>query len=70
MFDNIKIYNFDKNLAKVFGVLKALLSKNGTIVADMDLMIASIAIANDEVLVSNNLKHFRKIEGLIVENWV
>jgi predicted nucleic acid-binding protein len=70
VFDNIKIYDFDKNAARVFGTLKAVLSKNGTIVADMDLMIASIAIANNEVLVSNNLKHFRKIEGLIVENWV
>ncbi len=70
IFDNIKIYDFDKNAARVFGILKALLSKDGTIVADMDLMIASIAISNDEVLISNNLKHFKKIEGLIVENWI
>jgi len=70
IFDNIKIYDFDKNAAKVFGSLKALLVKHGMIVADMDLMIASIAIANNEVLVSNNIKHFGKIDGLIVENWV
>ncbi len=69
MFDNIKIYNFDKNSARVFGILKALLCKNGTTVADMDLMIASIAIANDEVLISNNLKHFKNIEGLAIESW-
>lgn len=69
MFDNIKIYSFDKNSARIFGILKALLSKKGTIIADMDLMIASIAMANDEVLVSNNLKHFEKIEGLVVESW-
>ena len=70
IFENIKVYSFDKNSARVFGVLKAVLSKSGTIVADMDLMIASIAIANDEILISNNLKHFRKIEGLTVESWV
>ncbi len=70
IFDNIKLYDFDKNAARVFGVLKALLGKNGTTVADMDLMIASIAIANDEILISNNLKHFNKIEGLSVENWI
>ncbi len=69
MFDNIKIYSFDKNSARIFGILKALLSNKGTIIADMDLMIASIAIANDEVLVSNNLKHFEKVEGLAVESW-
>ncbi len=69
MFDNIKIYSFDKNSARIFGLLKALLSKKGTIIADMDLMIASIAMANDEVLVSNNLRYFKKIEGLVVESW-
>ena len=70
MFDNIKIYNFDKNAARIFGILKALLSNQGTIIADMDLMIASIAIANGEVLISNNLRHFGKIDGLVVESWV
>ena len=70
MFDNITLFTFDKKASRIFGVLKALLSKNGTTVADMDLMIASIAIANDEVLVSNNLKHFVKIEALRVESWV
>jgi len=70
MFDNIKVYNFDKNSARIFGILKALLSNKGTIIADMDLMIASIAMANDEVLISNNLKHFGKVEGLVVKSWL
>ena len=70
MFDNLKLYTFNKNASRVFGVLKAILSKKGTTVADLDLMIASIAIANDEVLISNNLKHFEKVEGLRVESWV
>ncbi len=70
IFDNVKLYSFDKFSAQVFGILKAELSQSGTIVADMDLMIASIAIANKETLVTNNLKHFRKIEGLTIENWL
>ncbi len=70
IFENIILYDFDKNASRIFGILKALLSKQGTIVADMDLMIASIAIANDEVLISNNLKHFGKIDKLKVESWV
>ena len=70
IFDNLTLFTFDKKASRVFSVLKALLSQNGTIVADMDLMIASIAIANDAVLISNNLKHFGKIEGLRVESWV
>jgi tRNA(fMet)-specific endonuclease VapC len=38
-------------------------------VGAMDLRIAAVAIANDEVLVSRNLQHFRKVPGLRVEDW-
>ncbi len=69
IFENIKIFTFDKNTARIFGVLKAILRKKGSIVADMDLMIASIAMANNETVISNNLKHFGRIEGLNVESW-
>ena len=70
IFENIKLYSFDKKSAKTFGILKATMQQKGIVVADMDLMIASIAMAYDEVLISNNLKHFSKIEGLCVESWV
>jgi tRNA(fMet)-specific endonuclease VapC len=32
--------------------------------------IASFALANDVTLVTRNLKHFRQVPGLKVENWV
>lgn len=35
-----------------------------------DLLIASIAIANDATLVTRNLRHFQRVPGLQVENWV
>lgn len=34
-----------------------------------DLLIASIALAHRAKLISRNLKHFRPIDGLTVENW-
>jgi predicted nucleic acid-binding protein len=33
-------------------------------------MIASITVANGYALVSNNLKHFDRVEGLKVERWL
>jgi tRNA(fMet)-specific endonuclease VapC len=35
-----------------------------------DLLIASIAIANKSTLVTRNLRHFKQIPGLSIENWV
>ena len=69
IFDNIKVYAFDKKSASIFSTLKSDMQRKGTVVADMDLMIASIALANGEKLISNNLKHFSKIENLELENW-
>ncbi len=70
IFDNIKLYDFDKKASKIFGTLKADMQKTGIVVADMDLMIASIAISNGETLISNNLAHFSKVPLLDVESWV
>ncbi len=34
-----------------------------------DLLIASIVLANRATLITRNLKHFRSVSGLQVENW-
>ena len=70
IFENIKLYSFDKKSARIFGILKAQMQKEGIVVADMDLMIASITLTYDEVLISNNIKHFSKVKGLRIETWV
>ena len=61
------VFEFDQHASLVFAREKARLKKLGTPVADMDLMIASIAMANHCILVTNNLKHFKHIKGLKVE---
>ena len=35
-----------------------------------DSMIASIAISNELFLVTDHLKHFKRIKGLQLENWL
>jgi predicted nucleic acid-binding protein len=55
---------------EIFGLLKADLASAGTPLDDFDLIIASIAMAHNQVLVTNNEKHFRRINGLKMENWV
>lgn len=42
----------------------------GTLIEDFDLLIASAALSNDLILVTDNIKHFVKVKGLTIENWV
>lgn len=56
-------------IIETFGYLKATLEKTGTIVADMDLIIAATALAHNLILVTNNEKHFHHVPGLKIENW-
>ena len=67
--ENFEIYEFDRTAAEIFAKEKARLKKSGSMIADMDLMIASIALANDLVLVTNNTRHFERIKNLVLENW-
>ncbi len=61
---------FDKKSAEKFGEIKAMLSMNGVMLPDADIMIAAIAIANNRILVTNNLQHFKRIQDLQIENWL
>jgi predicted nucleic acid-binding protein len=68
--ENFEILEFDKSASEIFAKEKAHLKKRGTLIADMDLMIASIAIANDVALVTNNFKHFERVKNLKLVRWI
>jgi tRNA(fMet)-specific endonuclease VapC len=60
------IFPFDNNAAAEFEVLR----KQRIRIGAMDLKIAAIALANDALLLSANLRDFRQVPGLRVENWL
>ncbi len=55
--------------AEIFGRLKSSFQKKGTSLDDFDLIIASCALANNLVLITNNTKHFKRVESLKLDNW-
>ena len=67
--DAVEIIPIGRESAEVFAMLKADLEKAGTPLDDFDLILAACALANDFVLVTNNMKHFERIEGLRLTNW-
>jgi len=68
--ETFQILEFDKESSEIFAKTKATLKKKGKIIQDMDLMIASIALRHDYALVSNNIKHFERIDGLDLIGWL
>jgi len=64
------IIPFEDHDAEIFGMIRANLEKSGKIIGPYDLQIASQAISRNLTLVSNNLKEFSRIPGLMFENWV
>lgn len=54
---------------EIFGMLKSKLEKSGSRLDDFDLIIAACAMAHNLTLVTNNEKHFQRIEGLKLTNW-
>jgi tRNA(fMet)-specific endonuclease VapC len=62
-------YPFDEQAAKLFGDTKQLLMSRGKMIGIMDLLIASIALAQKAILVTHNTAEFRRIPDLLVEDW-
>lgn len=67
---NIQILPFCEGSAKIYGELRAKLEKEGTPLSDLDMEIASIALYNNLIAVTGNVRHFSKIPDLKVENWL
>lgn len=70
IFNILPFGSQDVDEAEVFGRDKALLSKSGMPLDDMDLMIGATAKAGRMVMVTHNTRHFSRIPGLIVEDWL
>lgn len=58
-----------KESAELFGIFKAKLERRGTPLDDFDLIVASCALAHNLTLVTNNIKHFERVEGLKLTSW-
>jgi tRNA(fMet)-specific endonuclease VapC len=61
---------WDATAAAAHGRLRAQLRQAGTPIGDFDEMIAAHALSVGAVLITSNERHFRRISGLTVENWI
>jgi tRNA(fMet)-specific endonuclease VapC len=61
---------YDDAAAHHYGICRNLLERDGTPIGEADLMIASIGLAHDAVVVTQNMREFSRVPGLRVETFV
>lgn len=66
----LEILDFNVNAAIEYGRIRFALEKKGTPIGSLDMLIAAHAKSLEAVLVTNNLKEFNRVPGLLTENWV
>ena len=66
----LEILAFDRECAEVYGRVRAGLEKKGEHLGEADLMIAAIALHHGLTLVSGNTRHFSRVPGLKLVNWL
>jgi tRNA(fMet)-specific endonuclease VapC len=67
--NSMEVIPLGKELVEIFGIHKAKLEKTGARLDDFDLILACCDLAHNLVVVTNNVKHFQRIEGLKIANW-
>jgi tRNA(fMet)-specific endonuclease VapC len=55
---------------KEYGEIRYSLEHTGQRVDQFDLLIGATALLHNMTLVTSNLRHFERMEGLKIENWI
>ncbi len=66
----LQVLEYGRKAAIHYGDIKAGLEQKGALIGPNDLFIASHARSESLILVTNNLSEFRRVQGLLVENWL
>ena len=65
----LKVLPYDEDAAYHYGTIRAELEKKVKIIGPLDLLIAAHACSLNLTLITNNLREFKRIPQLSVENW-
>jgi tRNA(fMet)-specific endonuclease VapC len=57
------------NALDIYAKEKAKLRAGGLLIDDFDILIGSTAIANQMILVTNNVSHLSRLDSIKIENW-
>ena len=67
---HLDVLSYDAKASQHYGQIKAALEKKGEIIGENDIHISAHAISQGLILVTNNLREFKRVPNLALENWV
>lgn len=67
---HLEVIPYDAKASQHYGQIKATLERKGEIIGENDIHIAAHAISQGLILVTNNLREFKRVSNLALENWV
>ena len=62
----VDVVPLDEAACRVFGSERARLRAKGNLIGDMDILIGATAISRNLTLLTNNRRHFRRMQGLSI----
>jgi tRNA(fMet)-specific endonuclease VapC len=68
-FSNHKTFPITKNNIQIVMKIIEILESKGCSIGPYDLMLAGHALALGLTFVTRNLREFKRVDGLILENW-
>ena len=64
--DVVDVIHLDYNICRIFAQQRGRLRAAGNLIGDMDILIGATALRHNLTLLSNNRRHFERLEGLNV----
>ena len=66
--ERVELLDLDEETARIFGRERRRLRAQGNLIGDLDLFIGATALRHGLTLLTNNRRHFERLEGIVIES--
>jgi tRNA(fMet)-specific endonuclease VapC len=69
LLEIVRVMDFGTNAAISYGLVRGMLERGGQLIDQVDMLIAGHALSLGATLVTHNTREFRRVPGLLIEDW-
>ena len=67
---SVEVMSLPAGAEETYATLRADLERRGQVIGQNDMLIAAHALALNAILVTDNVREFKRVKGLKIENWL